>query len=118
MFCGISIDLLQNIARQRYIYTNSLRRVRLYGNQHDNTGSVVWIRHDFLKRGGHRNSIAILCHALDMKNKGFFSHTTRVIQIDAGGDDARKVGKGDAEMTAGILMDQTNIVMHGFLLQL
>jgi hypothetical protein len=36
-------------------------------------------------------------------------------KIDAGGDAAWKVGKRDAVVTAGVLVDQRNVLPHGYL---
>jgi hypothetical protein len=50
-----------------------------------------------------------------MQGQRLLGHPPRVIKIDAGGDAAWKVGKRDAVVAAGVLVDQRNVLPRGYL---
>lgn len=57
--------------------------------------------HDIFQAGGFWNGFAIFHKPFDVKGKGLLSHSTSVVQIGAGGDNAGKIRKGHTEVAAG-----------------
>src|SRR3984885_9553295 len=109
----ISVDLLQDIAGKRDVYSNNFGRLGFYGDQDGNARSIVWVGHNFFKAKSFGNSLSILNQPLDMKGESFFSHGSSIIQSGACSGNTRKIWKRYAEVAICFLMDKTNILTHG-----
>jgi len=71
------------------------------------------IGHHLFQRRRSRDRFSVLHHAFDVKCEGFLSHGAASSRVVPAVINARKIRKGDAKVAVGLLMDKTNIVMHG-----
>ncbi len=48
-----------------------------------------------------------------MQGQRLLGHPARVVEVDAGGDASGEIGKRDAEIAVGVLVDESDVLAHG-----
>src|SRR5450756_2167774 len=109
---GVTIDLIEHVGRHRHVDTNALHVRRRRCDENGDPLPVLRVLHDFLQRTRLRRGFAILGQPLQMEGQRFRRHIAGLIQGFSGADDAGKIGKGNAVVAVGVLVDQGNILSH------